>query len=294
MIWASLFTALSVVLFVLGGQSLLSAYGSGASPGSEHRAARVIAASRRLGPPLARLLPGSVHFLVFRRPERLEAAGLPAGFGPSEFLALKAILAGGGMIAAITVGTWRSPATALAVGGLAVAAAFVVPEAYVARRGRVRAEAMARELPDFLGLVAACVDAGMGVESAMSRVAAWFGDSPLAREGRRLASEQSLGVGRAYALGGLERRSAMCPEMQAFARAIRRAERHGAPIAGVLRSQAEAAQAARRLRLNERAAKAGPKIQLVVAGLLVPSVLLLVAALFVAQMTEGGGIGALF
>jgi len=67
----------------------------------------------------------------------------------------------------------------------------------------------------------------------------------------------------------------------ALAAALRRAERHGAPLAGTLQAQAAEARAERARRIREHAAKAAPKIQLVVALLLVPSVLLLVAAALV-------------
>jgi tight adherence protein C len=85
------------------------------------------------------------------------------------------------------------------------------------------------------------------------------------------------------ALGGLERRLPM-PEVRALVAALDRAARHGAPLADTLAAQAHDARLARRRRIEEEAAKAGPKIQLVVALLLVPSVLLLVAAGAVAAL----------
>ena len=60
--------------------------------------------------------------------------------------------------------------------------------------------------------------------------------------------------------------------------ALERARRHGAPLADTLAAQARDAALALAARVQEDAARAGPKIQLVVALLLVPSVLLLVAA----------------
>ena len=62
---------------------------------------------------------------------------------------------------------------------------------------------------------------------------------------------------------------------------LRRADRLGAPPARALAALAEEARARQTRRAAERAARAAPKIQLVVALLLVPSVLLLVAAALV-------------
>jgi tight adherence protein C len=69
-----------------------------------------------------------------------------------------------------------------------------------------------------------------------------------------------------------------------LAATLRRAERHGSPLADALAAQARDARAERARAIRERAARAGPKIQLVVALLLVPSVLLLVAAALVATL----------
>jgi tight adherence protein C len=79
------------------------------------------------------------------------------------------------------------------------------------------------------------------------------------------------------------------PELRALVAALDRALRHGAPLADTLAAQARDARLAQRRQIEEEAAKAGPKIQLVVALLLVPSVLLLVAAALAAAMLDGGG-----
>ena len=73
--------------------------------------------------------------------------------------------------------------------------------------------------------------------------------------------------------------------------ALERAGRHGAPLGETLASQARGARLAHRREIEERAARAAPKIQLVVALLLVPSVLLLVAAALAAALIGGGGPG---
>ncbi len=60
--------------------------------------------------------------------------------------------------------------------------------------------------------------------------------------------------------------------------ALERTERHGAPLRPALAALATDARARRAQRLRERAARAAPKIQLVVALLLVPAVMLVVGA----------------
>nr|MBA2516808.1 type II secretion system F family protein [Solirubrobacterales bacterium] len=99
----------------------------------------------------------------------------------------------------------------------------------------------------------------------------------LAAEMRRTADELALGVPSLVAYASFARRSP-ARGVPALVAALIRAARHGTPLAGALAALAAEARANRARRAAERAAKAAPKIQLVVALLLVPSVLLLVAA----------------
>jgi tight adherence protein C len=115
---------------------------------------------------------------------------------------------------------------------------------------------------------------------------------PLAAEWRAVGREVRLGVPLAIALDGMTARLPL-PEVIALASALARAGRHGAPLGDTLAAQSRDARLARRRRIEEQAAKAGPKIQLVVALLLVPSVLLLVAAALAAAMLDGHGSHAL-
>jgi tight adherence protein C len=82
------------------------------------------------------------------------------------------------------------------------------------------------------------------------------------------------------------------PEIATLVATLGRAGRHGAPLSETLAGLARDCRGAETRRVRERSARAAPKIQLVVALLLVPSVLLLVAAAVVAAF--GGGRGILF
>lgn len=90
------------------------------------------------------------------------------------------------------------------------------------------------------------------------------------------------------ALAGMVERVPL-PEVRALVAALDRARRHGAPLAETLAAQARDARFALARRVREDAARAGPKMQLVVALLLVPSVLLLVAAALAAALLRSGG-----
>jgi tight adherence protein C len=216
---------------------------------------------------------------------RLDAAGAPASVAVAEVMALKCG-------AAVAAGVAALPAAALLPGRLgpvailaAPAGAFLAPDAWLARSVRRRRAAMAAELPEVLDLLHVAVSAGLPALRALGEVGRRRG-GPLAAELRTAATRAALGVPHAQALERLERR---CPldGVAALVAAIGRCERHGAPLAPALRALAADARAQRAQRVRERAARAAPKIQLVVALLLVPAVMLLVGACLSAALVPG-------
>jgi tight adherence protein C len=255
---------------VAGCASLVSARTPAARPSVALRIASMVPA--RLRPPLDLAA-------------RVEAAGCPGGLGTGEVMAIKAA----GALLAAPLGTAFN---AIAPGRLgllllvaAPAAGFLAPDLYLARRTRERIRATRRDLPALLDLLRVAVDAGMAPSQALGAVGE-RSDSPLAVEWAAAAAQVQLGVPLADALDTLTRRLP-ARELRAFAAALGRAARHGAPLSDTLAAQARDARLARRRRIEEEAAKASPKIQLVVALLLVPSVLLIVAAALAAAMLGG-------
>jgi tight adherence protein C len=248
------------------------------------REAHLVALLARLGGPLRRG--------IARRPPhdlaaRIAAAGSPAGLGPRELMAAKvsAALAAGG------AGTVASSLAPGRLGPLVVLAApvagFMGPDLWLRRRARERAARARRELPAMLDLLRVTVEAGTPLAAALGAVGA-RASGPLAMEWRAASTEVELGVPLAEALAGMAGRLPL-PEVQALVAALERARRHGAPLADTLSAQARDARFALRRHVQEQAARAGPKIQLVVALLLVPSVLLLVAAALAAALLDSGG-----
>ena len=145
-----------------------------------------------------------------------------------------------------------------------------------------------RELPAMLDLLRVTVEAGASLPAALRSVGE-RSSGPLALEWRAVAREVALGAPLGDALHGLHERLPQ-PEVRALVAALERATRHGAPLAETLAAQARDARFALARRVREDAARAGPKIQLVVALLLVPSVLLLVAAALATALLDGGGV----
>jgi tight adherence protein C len=219
---------------------------------------------------------------------RIAAAGRPGGLGERELMAAKLA----GALGAAALGSFASAAAPGRLGlllmVLAPAAGFLGPDLWLARRARERALRVRRELPAMLDLLRVTVEAGASLPAAL-RAVGERSAGPLAVEWRGLAREVALGVPLQEALARLTERLPQ-PEVRAVVAALERAARHGAPLAETLAAQARDARFALARRVREDAARAGPKIQLVVALLLVPSVLLLVAAALAAALLDGGGL----
>jgi tight adherence protein C len=159
------------------------------------------------------------------------------------------------------------------------AAAYLTPDLALRRRARRRGAQVARELPDVLELLRIAADAGLPPQRAAAEAGRRL-DGLLPAELRRAAARAALGVPWPDVLDELERR---CPAegLPALVAALRRAHRHGTPLGPVLGALAADARARRAVAVRDHAARAAPKMQLVVALLLVPAVLLLVGAALV-------------
>jgi len=196
----------------------------------------------------------------------------------------------GGLVAAFPAGTAPGRlGLALVVG--APVAGFLGPDLWLARLAAARARSVRRELPALLDLLRVSVEAGGSLAEAM-RAVGERSNGPLAHEWRTQGREVALGVPLETALLRMTERLPL-PEVGALAAALGRARRHGAPPAETLAAQARDARFALARHAREQAARAGPKMQLVVALLLVPSVLLLVAAALAAALLGDGGGAAL-
>jgi tight adherence protein C len=207
---------------------------------------------------------------------RLDRAGAPGVLTTGDVMALKGGLAATALLGVLPV----AAALPGRLGPVALIAApaggFLAPDAWLRRRTLARRARMEAELPAVLDLLLVAVEAGLAPARAMGEVGRRHGGL-LATELSAIAARIELGVARERALAGLVRR---CPldAAEPLVAAIARADRHGVPLGPALAALAADARARRAQALQERAARAAPKIQLVVALLLVPAAMLVVGA----------------
>lgn len=163
----------------------------------------------------------------------------------------------------------------------AVLAGFFLPDLLQARAARVRHRRMIAALPDALDLLAVSVATGRGLSGSLGDLAG-SGRGPLVEELARAGEDMAWGAGQSAALNALRGRIGG-PEITAFCATLERSQRLGSPLADQLRRQSATLRQDQRRAIEEEAARAAPKIQLVIALILVPSVLLLMVAALIAN-----------
>jgi tight adherence protein C len=165
--------------------------------------------------------------------------------------------------------------------GAAVAAAlvgFYLPDLFVSNLIAKRQESIMGAFPDALDLLLICVESGMSVELAFSKVAAEIGQSSaeLAEEFALTTAELSYLPDRKQAFENLAKRCGH-PGVKQVATALNQAERYGTPMGQALRV---CAQENREMRMAEAEKKAAA----LPAKLTVPMILFFLPALFIVIM----------
>ena len=194
----------------------------------------------RLGQGARRRLPNP---LVDGLEVNLVQAGHPYGVDLPRLLGIKITAAGAGGVHRLFVG---QPLLGLVVAGLL----FFLPDFWVVNKRNKRQAAMQAKVADNIDQLTICVEAGLGFDAALARVATTT-EGPLTDELRHTVSDIQAGVPRAQALRTLADR-AQIVEIRQFVTALLQAQKHGVPMAETMRIQSaecgSSASSARRRR----------------------------------------------
>jgi tight adherence protein C len=117
---------------------------------------------------------------------------------------------------------------------------------------------MQADIPDVIDQLTICVEAGLGFDAALARVARTT-EGPLTDELRHTLSDIQTGVPRAQALRTLSDR-AQIVEIRQLVTALLQAQKHGVAMAETLRIQSAETRLKRKQRTEERAAKLAVKL----------------------------------
>lgn len=228
--------------------------------------------ARKLGELAIKFTPQNAMQNIARK---LELAGSPGRLDPTVFLALQ-FVAGGifGIVLflAITLGKtdWPFGQKFLIIVGGAVLG-FLFPQIWLTSKINRRQKEIRKSMPDALDLLTICVEAGLGFDAAMAKVAEKW-ESELSLAFARVIQEIQLGKIRREALRDMADRIGLA-EMTSFVAAVIQSELLGVSMSKVLRIQSDQMRIRRRQAAEEEAHKAPVKMLIPMALLIFPSLM---------------------
>ena len=206
-------------------------------------------------------------------------AAQPDAPGPGAWLVQSLLWGCGGAACGAVL---QGSEAALGLGLLAL-----LPTLRLRESAQRRLRLLRQALPDALDLLTACVQAGLGLDQALQRVARQLPQGPLKQEWERCLQQLRAGAPRREALLELEARCGL-PEFGPVLRAILRSEARGVSLAPVLQAQSAQMRRLRALRLQEKAAQAPVKMLFPLMVFFLPVVFLVVFGPILLKLSESG------
>lgn len=220
----------------------------------------------------------------------LELAGNPNGWGPSQFLGVRGLAAIiVGVLVFLLLNMAGQPFDKKLMFTLLLALlGFQYPVIWLGGKIKKRKHDVIRALPDALDLLTISVEAGLGFDGALSKVAEKW-DNVLSHEFGRVLSEIRMGKLRREALADLAHRLDV-PDLTNFVAAVIQADQLGVAMTRVLRVQSDQMRIKRRQRAEERAQMAPVKMTIPLVFLIFPSLLVVILGPAVPKIAGAFGI----
>jgi len=245
-------------------------------------------AERLLRPLLLKISSLAGHLLPARiltgLAPKIEKAGLSGVISASEFLGIKAlltvalpVLVYGGSGGATIPGLYLLAASATA--------GWKLPDYYLKQKIANRARQLEKSFPDTLDLLTVSVEAGLGFDGALAKVAE-KSSGLIAGEFRRLLQEIKMGKSRREALKVFGERSGV-EEIRTFVSVVIQAEQLGLSLGKTLRQQSGEMRRKRRQRVEEQAMKAPVKMLLPLVAFIFPTIFLVLLGPALIQIMDG-------
>ena len=177
-----------------------------------------------------------------------------------------------GLFAFFSTGLLTRPNLLLALGGLGIG--YVLPGMLLARMAKRRAHRIRLSLADALDLLVVSVEAGLGLDQALTRVGQElaFAYPELSDELRLINLELRAGKPRAEALRNLGDRTGV-EDVSSLTAMLIQTDKFGTSIAQSLRVHSETLRTKRRQRAEEASAKLGAKMVFPLVFCIFPAIL---------------------
>jgi tight adherence protein C len=161
--------------------------------------------------------------------------------------------------------------------GMAVVAGYLLPDMWLTWRINARQRLLRRALPDGLDLLVICVEAGLGLDQALLRVAQELSVAhpELSEELQMVNLEMRVGKTRLDAMRELARRTGL-DDIKALVSMLIQTERFGTSVAQSLRVHSDDLRMKRRQRAEEMAAKTTVKMVPALVFFIFPALLVVI------------------
>jgi tight adherence protein C len=156
----------------------------------------------------------------------------------------------------------------------ALLAGWMVPSAYVRRRGSSRLAEVDHRLPELIDVMIATIEAGMGFSASLGLVSERIGGA-LGEELKLTMQQQSLGMSIQDALDEMVERCDT-PSVRAFVRTASRGESLGVSIGPVLRELSADQRRRHRMTAREKMQKAPVKMIFPLMFLIMPAIMIVI------------------
>jgi tight adherence protein C len=202
---------------------------------------------------------------------RLVQAGYRRDEALTIFFGIRVMFALGLFFLFSTSLVFERPNLLLALGGLGVG--YILPGMLLARMAKRRAHRIRLSLADALDLLVVSVEAGLGLDQAMTRVGEElaFAYPELSSELKLINLELRAGKPRAEALRNLADRTGV-DDLSALVTMLIQTDKFGTSVAQSLRVYSETLRTKRRQRAEEAAAKTGVKMVFPLVLCIFPSI----------------------
>jgi len=230
------------------------------------------------------------RFMPHKNMEKLRRslieAGSPPKLGPVEFMGLRlglAVILGGAFLGLFLLSSGISSNTLLfpaVVGGMG----YVMPGVWLNRKIKNRKQEIQNSLADAIDLLSISVEAGLGFDPALARVANKW-DNALTDEFKRMLAEMQMGKSRREAMRELQNRVNV-DDLNIFISSLVQADQLGVSIAQILRVQSRQMRIRRRQRAEEKAQKAPIKMLFPMVFLIFPAMYVVILGPAIPQIME--------
>lgn len=220
---------------------------------------------------------------------KLNLAGNPWGWTPSDYLGVKAFVALvlAALLFFLVTAIGRAGAAGLLAAGIGAVIGWFGPDLALRQKIASRQHEILRSLPDALDLLVISVEAGLGFDAAMARLVEKT-DNALSREFARVLAEVRVGRPRREALRDMVARTEV-PDLSTFISAVIQADQLGVSVTRVLTVQADQMRTLRRQRAEEAANKAPLKMLFPLAIFVFPALCVVILGPIWPNVAASGG-----